>query len=456
MKIAILGGAGLRTPLIVRSMVKRQKQLGLTELSLMDTSARQLEVTGAITSELEKNSSLDFKIDRTTDIKHALAGADYVIMTFRVGGMESRVIDEKVALSHGVLGQETTGPGGFAMAMRSIPVVLDYVKLMKKVCPDAWLINFSNPSGIVTEAIINKGGWKNAIGICDGPEMIRGYAAIALGAKTSDVQMEYFGLNHLGWARAIWYKGKNHVPDFINMIKQAGGLPGLPFSIGVIEALGMIPNEYLYYYYHSKEAVENILKTVKTRGEMLVEQNTVLSSDLEKLFETGDKEGLVRRYKAYLDMRSETYMANETGGRFEEFKLDQESIDNLTEEGYADVALGAIEALEGGSPRVMTLNVPNAGAIVGFPETAIVEIPVLVDTDCIRQITVGNIPIYCMGLMQSVKSYELYTVDAATEGSYLKAVAALTVHPLVRDYALAKSLVDGYIKGHKNLFPKLT
>jgi 6-phospho-beta-glucosidase len=455
MKIAILGGAGLRTPLIVRSMVKRQNQLGLTELCLMDTSARQLEVTGAITSELEKNSSMDFRIDRTTDIMHALAGADYVIMTFRVGGMKSRVVDERVALSHGVLGQETTGPGGFAMAMRSIPVVLDYIKIMNEVCPDAWLINFSNPSGIVTEAIINRGGWKKAIGICDAPEMIRGYAAIALGAKTSDVQMEYFGLNHLGWARAIWHKGKNHVPDFINLIKKAGGLPGLPFSTGVIEALEMIPNEYLYYYYHSREAVDNILKAGKTRGEMLVEQNTILSTDLENLMKAGDMEGLVRRYKAYLDMRGDTYMANETGGRFEEFKIDRESIDNLTEEGYADVALGAIESLQGGNPRVMTLNVPNARAIEGFPETAIVEIPVLVDTDCIRQITIGKIPVSCMGLMLSVKSYELYTVDAATEGSYLKAVAALAVHPLVRDYALAKSLVDGYIEGHGKLFPKL-
>jgi 6-phospho-beta-glucosidase len=455
MKIAILGGAGLRTPLIIRSMVKRQKELGLSELFLMDTDARQLELTGAITEELEKNSCLDFKIERTTDAKSALAGADYVIMTFRVGGMKSRVVDERVALSHGVLGQETTGPGGFAMAMRSIPVALEYVKLMKEVCPDAWLINFSNPSGIVTEAIINKGGWKRTIGICDAPEMIRGYAAIALGAKMSDVQMEYFGLNHLGWARAIWYKGKNHVPDFIKLIKEAGGLPGLPFSTGVIESLGMIPNEYLYYFYHSKEAVDNILKAGKTRGEMLVEQNAILSSDLDKLYRTGDREGLAKRYKAYIDMRGETYMANETGGRFEEFKLDQESIDNLTEEGYADVALGAIEALSGGNPRVMTLNVPNAGAIYGFPETAIVEIPVLVGTDSIRQITVGNIPLVCMGLMQSVKSYELYTVEAATEGSYMKAVAALTVHPLVRDYALAKSLVDGYVKSHGDLFPRL-
>jgi 6-phospho-beta-glucosidase len=455
MKIAILGAAGLRTPLIVRSMVKRQKQLGLTELSLMDISRDQLDLIGAITSEIEKNSKLNFNITRTTDAKKALKGADYVIMTFRVGGMKSRVVDERVALDRGVLGQETTGPGGFAMAMRSIPLVLDYVNMMKQLCPNAWLINFSNPSGIITEAIINKGGWKRAIGICDAPEMIRGYSAIALGARVSDVQMEYFGLNHLGWARAIWYKGKNHVPDFLDMIKKAGGMPGLPFSTGVLEALEMIPNEYLYYYYHSRDAVENILKAGKTRGEMLVEQNAILAADLQKLWKKGNMNGLVRRYKAYLDMRGETYMANETGGKFEDFKLSQEEIDNLTEEGYADVALGAIEALQGGSPRVMTLNIPNAGAIEGFPCSAVVEIPVLVDTDCIRQITVGSIPVHCMGLMQSVKAYELYTVEAATEGSYMKAVAALNVHPLVRDYALAKSLVDGYMKSHGKLFPKL-
>ncbi len=167
MKLAILGAAGVRTPLVLKSIAAFRSQIGLTELALMDIDGERLDLIAALSAPLEHGNDLRFSITRTTDARAALGGADFVITTFRVGGTESRVIDERVPLNHGVLGQETTGPGGFAMAMRTIPVLFDYIQLMREVCPNAWLINFANPAGLLAEAITRVAGWRRAVGICD-------------------------------------------------------------------------------------------------------------------------------------------------------------------------------------------------------------------------------------------------------------------------------------------------
>lgn len=453
MKITILGAAGVRTPLIIQAMAKRLA--AIDELALMDTDAQRLELIGALTERVEQEIALRFKITRTTDALAALEGADFVITTFRVGGIAGRVIDERVPLSHGILGQETTGPGGFAMGLRTIPVLMDYLKLMRTVCPHAWLINFTNPSGMMTEAIIRSGGWERTIGICDAPDMMRSFAALALNAPPDEVYLDYFGLNHLGWVRAIRCQGKDYVPQFIEMIKAAGGIPGLPFATDLIDALGMIPNEYLYYYYHAHEAVENILKAPQTRGEQLLDENERLNADLMDLRREGRSGEMFDRYKAYILQRGYSYMANETDGAYNVAGLDQQSIQNLSEEGYANVALGVIEALTGSQPHVMILNVPNRGAIAGFPEDTVVEIPVMVANHQIQPLHVGAIPEHCLGLMLQVKAYERYTIAAAIEGSYQKALTALNLHPLVRDHAVAKVILDEYRIKHGDLFPQL-
>lgn len=260
MKITILGAAGVRTPLIVKAMLRRQKQLGLKELALMDIDNDHLKIIGALTRPLESKADIQFKITRTTDAINALQGADFVISTFRVGGIQSRVIDERVALEHGLLGQETTGPGGFALGMRSIPVLLKYIEQMRDLCPEAWLINFANPSGMLTEAAIHCGGWQKTVGICDGPASIQKVAAAIIKAVEEEIHLGYFGLNHLGWVRSILYQQKDILHQFIEMINVASGIPGLPFDPQLITWLGMIPNEYLYFYYSSRQAVQNILK----------------------------------------------------------------------------------------------------------------------------------------------------------------------------------------------------
>ena len=298
MKITILGAAGVRTPLIVRAMALRQEQLGLDELALMDLDADRLDLIGALTEPMEQAGQLNFHISRTTDARQALASADFVITTFRVGGIESRIVDERVPLDLGYLGQETTGPGGFAMGLRSIPVILDYVKLMEQVCPQAWLVNFANPAGMLVEAVLRATGWQRVAGICDAPSNMARVAAALTGAPEPDIFLDYFGLNHLGWVRAVIHKQRDILPQFLEILQTIGPFPGLPFDPHFLITLRMIPNEYLYYYYHSQEAVKNILNAGQTRGESLAALNHQLFDELRRLKSGGDIDGMQATYQA--------------------------------------------------------------------------------------------------------------------------------------------------------------
>jgi 6-phospho-beta-glucosidase len=455
MKITIIGAAGVRTPLIVQAMLERQDRLGLSELTLMDIDGDRLELIGALTAPLEHSSNTKFQITRTTDPQLALTGADFVITTFRVGGIESRVIDERVPLNHGILGQETTGAGGFAMGLRSIPVLIGYVKLMQTVCPNAWLINFANPAGMLTEAVIRYGDWQRVVGICDGPTTMHGLISAVLGANPEDVILDYFGLNHLGWIKQIIYQNQDHLPELIMLINSLGGAPGLPFDPDFVASLGMIPNEYLYYFYDNSQAVNNILHAGESRGEHVARQNQKLFAELKEKSIIHNIEGMQSAYQAYMALRGSTYMVKETGLPHDFSILDPKLIESLPGEGYSGVALNLIEGLIGNKPMVQILNVPNQGAISGMEEQDVVEIPTLVSHDHIQAFAVNRVPMHCMGLIQQVKHYEHLTIEAAIEQSYQKALLALTIHPLVRDYSKAKSILDEYITQHHNYFPVL-
>ncbi len=455
MKIAIIGAAGVRTPLIVKAMLNRQDKLDLQELALMDIDNERLNLIGELTSPIEQASSTNFRITRTTDPYLALEAADFVITTFRVGGIESRVIDERVPLNHGLLGQETTGAGGFAMGLRSIPVLIDYVRKMQEVCPNAWLINFANPAGMLTEAVIRYSGWQRVVGICDGPASMHTMIAGALAAKPEYVYLDYFGLNHLGWIKSIKYQNKDHLPDMIRLIQSTGGIPGLPFDVDLIESLGMIPNEYLYYYYYNFQAVENILHSEECRGEQVARQNLILFTDLKEKSISRDYTGMQATYQAYLDTRGSTYMVKETGKSHDLAVLYPKIFASITDEGYAGVALNLIEALIGDKPKLQILNVANQGAISCLKDLDVVEIPTHVSHNQIHPLAVTGIPLQCMGLIQQVKHYEHLTIQASVEKSYRTALLALTIHPLVRDYSKAKSILDEYIHLHQGYFPAL-
>ena len=449
MKIAILGAAGMRTPLIVQAMIKRQERISLSELALMDLDAERLELIGALTTPLEH--SLKFNLTRTTDARAALHSADFVITTFRVGGIESRVIDERVPLQYGVLGQETTGPGGFAMAMRTIPVLLDYVQLMREVCPQAWLINFANPAGLLVEAVTREAEWQRVVGICDSPNTLRS-AAAAIGLPPHEVYLDYFGLNHLGWVKGLIYHSHDYLPQFIAWVHESKQLPDLPFDPDLVAGLGLIPNEYLYYYYDTDTAVKNILQAGQSRGEQIAELNAQLVAELRRLKADGNFDGMLAAYEAYLRQRGSTYMLRETGRPHD---LDPASVAALQDEGYAGVALDVIEGLLGVQPRPMILNVPNRGSIDGMADEDVVETPAYVGKDFIRPLTIGAAPDHCLGLMKQVKHYERLTIEAGVGHSYQSAVMALALHPLVPNYATAKAILEEYRAKHGDLFPVL-
>jgi 6-phospho-beta-glucosidase len=326
---------------------------------------------------------------------------------------------------------------------------------MREVCPDAWLINFANPAGLLAEAAITAGGWTRTVGICDAPEGMRRVAAALFGISPDALYLDYFGLNHLGWVRAAYHGGQDLLPRFMAMLRAAGRMPGLPFDAAFISALGMIPNEYLFYYYHSREAVENLLLQEKTRGEQIAGWNAELFAELKLLRTVGDLAGMRRVYRTYLDQRGGSYMASETGRAHDLAGLDPAILRALAGEGYAGIALDLIEGLMGETPRQMILNVPNAGAIHGMGVGDVVEVPAFVGRGMVRPLAVGAAPRGPLGLMLEVKAYEQFTIAAATEGSYARAVQALVLHPVVRDPAVAAAILEGYRAGHGALFPAL-
>jgi 6-phospho-beta-glucosidase len=454
-KIAILGAAGVRTPLIVKAMLARQDRIGLDELNLMDIDADHLELISMLLSPISQSAKTRFRITHTTDPVLALKRADFVITTFRVGKIESRVIDERVPLDHGILGQETTGAGGFAMGLRSIPVMLEYVKLMQQLCPQAWLINFANPAGMLTEAVVRQTDWQRVVGICDSPSSMHRFIAAVLHARPEAVYLDYFGLNHLGWIKSIMLDNDDHLPAILKLVKTLGNVPGLPFDADMLISLGKIPNEYLYYYYYRAQSVQNILRSGECRGEQIARQNRNFFTSLKDRSLHADLDGMQSAYDDYLAERQQTYMVRETGKSHDLSTLEHRLSTSIVDEGYAGVALDLIEALSGDKPRLQILNVPNQQAILAMDAQDVVELPVLVSHNQLQPMPVQDIPGHCLGLMEQVKHYEHLTIQAAVENSYDKALLALTVHPLVGDYALAKSILDQYVARHGSYFPVL-
>jgi 6-phospho-beta-glucosidase len=326
---------------------------------------------------------------------------------------------------------------------------------MKEVCPDAWLINFANPSGMLTEAVIRQSGWNRIVGICDGPASMGIAIATLMNVNPNDLYLDYFGLNHLGWIKRIIYKNRDYLPDFLRMIKAAGNIPGFPFDPEMIFSLGMIPNEYLYYYYHADQAVNNIRKAGECRGEQIVKLNLQIWDELKKKYNAKDFSGMQESYQAYLDTRADTYMLKETGKSHDFSTLEPKISGALFNEGYSGVALNLIEGLIGDKPIVQIFNVPNNGAIYNMDEFDVVEIPALVMKDQVHPMAVGKIPDHCLGLIKQVKYYEKLTIDAAVKSSYQKARLALSIHPLVGDISKATRILEVYITLHKGYFPVL-
>lgn len=447
MKLVIIGAGGFRTPLLLKALHQKFLDLGISQIVLYDTDQERQKLVNNLIAYAVPDEIMQNNIRISGNARDALRGADFVITTFRAGGMEGRILDERIPLKYGILGQETTGPGGFSMAMRSIPVMLDYVELMRQVCPDAWIINFANPSGLMTEAVLKLGKWDKVIGICDGPESVRLFAAGMMGVDEAAVQLDYFGLNHLGWVRKVLINGMDILPNFISQLEDQSRMPGLPFSGWLLRTLEMIPNEYLYYYYYRSTAVNAILQEEKTRGEYLHAQNTRLEKALVNLQSENRFADMWETYWEYLNERSHTYMQYASDKPRQETKEEEHL-------GYANVAYRVINGLISGKVNTL-VNVQNQGAVSGMNDDDVVEIPVLLSAGQITRSQIGAIPEHALALMQQVKRYELSVIDAIKEHSYSKCLQALAFHPLVMDEALARKILDDYVKAFRDQYPVL-
>jgi 6-phospho-beta-glucosidase len=442
MKLALFGGGGVRTPLVVASALRRAQCIGLEELCLMDVDVERLRIFGALSQQVATSAGSPVRITMTTEARAALEGARYAVMTFRVGGERGRVLDERVALRLGVLGQETTGAGGFAMAMRSIPALLQYAQLVEEVSPGAWIINFTNPAGLVTQALFEC-GFRRTIGICDSANGAQNAIASWLGVAPDRLQAEVFGLNHLSWARRVLLDGKDVLapllrdPDFLS-----GTLQRL-FDPDLVQAIGMWLNEYLHYYYYSDRALAEILDQDRTRGEEILDWNQSLLDQLRRIDVESDPEGARRIYNTYMRRRIGTYMEHgESGGKTAGIT------DVEADEGYAGVALSVIEGLENGRPVYTALNVPNQGAIAAMRSDDVVEVSCRVDGEGVHPQPIGSIPEPQELLMRTVKLYECLAIEAILGRSREKAARALMVHPLVLSYSRGTELVNEYLAAH--------
>jgi len=452
-KLALIGGGGVRSPLFVMSLLSWQQRIGVDELCLMDIDAHKLELFGALCRQIVQRAGNPFKVTTTMDARTALTGARHVVTTIRAGQDLGRAIDERIALNHGVLGQETTGPGGFAMAMRSIPALLGYARLMQEVSPDAWMYNFTNPAGLVTQAL-RDAGFANTIGICDGANGGQDAIAAWAGVEASQVQAEVFGLNHLSWCRRAVINGRDVLSDALadeRFLRESQRL----FDPDLVRQIGMHCNEYLYYYYYAEQAVQAMLNQKLSRGEEIVEINRRLLAQLEEVDIQRNPQQALRIFFGYEKRRDASYMQYAHGGASAEDAVLQPVFDAdipaRAGEGYAGVALSVIEALEHGGPLHIALNVPNQGAINGMQTGDVVEVSCRVDQQGVHVMDIGAVPPAQLQLMQTIKRYEYLAIEAIHARSRAKAVEALMVHPLVLSYPRAKVLVDDYLTAHKNL-----
>jgi 6-phospho-beta-glucosidase len=455
MKFSVLGGGGIRSPFLAKSIVGCAKELGVTEVAFMDTDREKLNIYGALSKQVAAIVDSSVSFITTTDPVEALRDADCVITALRVGGDESRVKDEKIALAHNVLGQETTGAGGFAMAMRSIPVISAYMRLIRQYAhPDCLVFNFTNPAGLVTGALVRQ-GYDNVIGICDNPHKQKEEFAKVLQVDENDVTTECYGLNHLSWFRSVRIKGVEAIDKLLDNPGLYSDTEMRFFDPNLLKWSRTLPNGYLYYYYNREEAVSNIQKSRLTRGEVIRDLNEEMNASLSGMDIEADFERAGLAYLTFLLRRENSYMQIESGVKL---RNRQYGLDKLTKpgksEGYAGVALNIVRALRkrGAARNELEMIVKNKGALPFLADDDTVEVTCRVDGD-IKPLNFGEVPLHQRTLITQMKAYENLAIDAILSQDRQTAAIALMTNPLVNSYTLAKKLLEEYLAAHGKYLP---
>lgn len=448
MKLVILGGGGFRVPLVHGALLRDSAQRRVTEVVLHDTDATRLAVMRQVLAaqadalaggrDTSSTSPEPPAVTATTDVDRALDGADFVFSAMRVGGLEGRTADERIALDLGLLGQETTGPGGVGYGLRTVPVALDVAERVRRHAPDAWVINFTNPAGLVTQAMQSVLG-DRVVGICDSPLGLAKRATGALGRDLADLEIDYAGLNHLGWLTALRLDGRDLLPDLLADDAALGAIEeGHLFGTEWLRDLGCLPNEYLYYYYFTRDAIAQIAGAAQTRGEYLVDQQATFYAAV-----ASSPGQAWQRWDAVRRERNATYM-QETRESSDGGDSHERSAADVEGGGYEGVALALMAAIARDEPARLILNVRNAGAVPGLPDDAVVEVPCSVDASGPVPARVSPLTGHALGLVQQVKAVDELVIRAATEQSRSLAVQAFALHPLVDSVTVARELVTAY------------
>lgn len=430
LKIATIGGGSSYTPELIEGFINRHKNLPVKDIYLVDIDAgmEKLQTVTALAKRMIEKAGIDLQIHATTDRTEALKDADFVTTQFRVGLLDARIRDERIPLRYGRIGQETTGAGGFAKALRSVPVILDICHDMEKLCPDAWLINFANPSGILTEAALNHSSIRT-IGLCNCPINMVSDMAEKFDCDAEDVFCDFVGINHLVWAKRVLVKGKDVTAQAIEKLCSASAkevmanIPEIHYDPAFLRSLGMVPVSYLKYYYMQPEMLAECTRAAEEEG-CRAEVIKQVEKDLFELYQNPS-----------LDVKP-PQLAKRGGAR------------------YSDAACSLIDSIYNNKKDIQTVNVLNNGTNADLPDNASIERNCVIDRDGAHPLHIGRTPLKIRGLLQNVKAYEQLTIEAAVKGDYDCALQALTIHPLVDSATVAKQILDDILAQNKAYLPQ--
>lgn len=431
LKVVTIGGGSSYTPELIEGFIKRYDTFPIKELWLVDIEEgkEKLNTVGGLAKRMVEKAKIPMDIHLSLDRKAALKDADFVTTQFRVGQLSARAIDEEIPLKYGVIGQETNGPGGMFKALRTIPVMLTIVKEMEVLCPNAWLINFTNPAGMVVEAVFRHTNWKRIIGVCNVPIGMERAVAKALEVEEERVRIDFGGLNHMVFGLAIYLDGEDITLKAINRIVSSKSeinmrnINNIAFEADFIRALKMLPCPYHRYYYKQKEMLESELVDYKEKG-IRAKVVQMLEKDLFDLYKNKN----IDEKPKQLEQRGGAY--------------------------YSDVACNLMESIFNDRGDIQTVNTLNNGTIASLSRESVIEASCVITKEGPRPIAIGDLPVVVRGLVQQIKSFERMTIEAAVTGDYHTALLAMTINPLVPSDTIAKQILDDMLTAHKLFLPQ--
>jgi len=425
MKVAVIGGGSSYTPELINGFLERQDSFPMTELWLMDILPERLEVVGKFAQRMAKAAGAKFEVHLTTDQREAVKDAQYVTTQLRVGWMAARREDEYLGMRHGLIGQETTGVGGMAKALRTIPVILKIAADMRELAPGALLVNFTNPAGLVTEALARYASDVASVGVCNVPITTKMHMLEDLGieAKSTDAQLETLGLNHLTWHRGLKLDGEDLWPQVFEQYVQKLRSDEHPaWDVNTIESLHMIPNYYLQYFYYTGKKLDEQKSWPPSRAEAVMAIEDELFKQYAEPDRTTPPDGLMKRGGAY----------------------------------YSTLATQLLNAHYNNLGETHEVNVPHRGAVKGWPEDWVLEMPSKVDAKGIHPLPAEPLPLSAFGLISQIKAYELLTVEAAVHGDRNAAYQALLTHPLGPSADKVEAVLEDLLQTNKKYLPQFS